>query len=334
MAMALGVGCGQPAEAPAGHEGGGAAGEPREITVYSGRNEKLIGPLLARFGEERGVQVQARYGETAEMAATLLEEGAGSPADVFLAQDAAALGAVAQAGLLRPLPAEVLGRVPARFADPSGRWVGLSGRARTVVYNTGKVSPDQLPQSLPEVADPKFRGRFGVAPTNGSFQAHMAVYRVVHSEAALQELLVGLVANEPKDYANNGAIVNAVIAGEVDFGLVNHYYLLRALAEQPDAPAKNFFLPQGEASSFVNVAGAGAVSDDPVALELIRFLLEEEAQRYFATETYEYPLVTGVTAAADLVPLEQVAQPAVDFGQVAAVLEPTLAQIQASGLVR
>lgn len=325
------AGCGgaQDGQSAAGPE----AEEAREVSVYSGRNEKLIGPLLERFEEQTGIAVAVRYGETAEMAATLMEEGPNSPAQVFISQDAAALGAVADAGLLRPLPQELIGRIPARFADPQGRWVGLSGRARSVVYNTDMISPEELPQSLPEVADPEYRGNFGVAPLNGSFQAHMAVYRVVHGEESLEGLLKGMAANEPVDYPKNSAIVEAVIQGEVAWGLVNHYYLWRALSEQPDAPAKNFFMPEGEASSFVNVAGAGVVSEDEEALRLVEFLLSEEAQGYFARETFEYPLVPGVETAAELVPLQQLRTPEVDFGQVSAALDETVAAIQHSGLL-
>jgi len=319
-------------------EGESASAPPAPVTVYSGRNESLIGPLLDRFTEATGIPVEVRYGETAELAATLLEEGANTPAEVFISQDAAALGALAAEGLLRPLPADLVATVPARFADPGGRWIGLSGRARVLVYNTEATGPDELPETLEAVADPRYRGRFGVAPLNGSFQAQMAVYRALEGAEALEELLAGIAANQPQRYANNRAIVDAVIAGEIEFGLVNHYYLWRALQERPDASARNWFQPGGGASSFINVAGAGvlaAPTDDDAAeaVELVRWLLSGEAQRYFADQTFEYPLVPGVPAAADLVPLDELATPDVDFAAVSAVLDETLAAIDASGLV-
>ncbi|MEE8137628.1 MAG: ABC transporter substrate-binding protein, partial [Thermoanaerobaculia bacterium] len=149
------------------------------LLVYSGRNESLIGPILDRFGTRAGIEVRVRYGDTAEMAATLFEEGVATPADVFISQDAASLGALSGAGLLRPLPQAVLDRVPARFRAPTGDWVGLSGRARTVVYNTDRVKREELPLGLEEVTHPRYRQAFGIAPTNGSFQAHVAVYRVL-----------------------------------------------------------------------------------------------------------------------------------------------------------
>ncbi|HUF79425.1 MAG TPA: iron ABC transporter substrate-binding protein, partial [Thermoanaerobaculia bacterium] len=126
---------------------------------------------------------------------------------------------------------------------------------------------------------------------------------------------------------------DAALAGEIDFGLVNHYYLWRALQENPSAPGANHFLPEGEASSFVNLAGVGTLSGRAEAVELVRFLLSEEAQSYFARETFEYPVVPAVEAAGELAPLADLRTPEVDFGEVAAVLEPTLEQIRRSGLL-
>jgi iron(III) transport system substrate-binding protein len=314
---------------------GGGGGEPADsLTVYSGRNERLIGPLLERYAERSGVAVRQRYGSTSELTATILEEGDRSPADLFVSQDAAALGALARAGLLRELPADLLDRVPQRFRSPDDVWIGLSGRARSVVYNPERIDAASLPQSLEEIGDPRFRGSFGVAPTNASFQAHMALYATVRGERALGELLDSIVANEPLRYPKNTPIVEAVIAGEIDWGLVNHYYLWRALSERPDAPARNFFMSAGDASGFVNMAGAGALNDRPETLDLLRFLLSDEAQRYFADETYEYPLVPGVEPAVDLPPLDTLLTPDVDYASVADSLEPTLLLIDQSGLTR
>ncbi|MEM7481404.1 MAG: extracellular solute-binding protein [Acidobacteriota bacterium] len=304
----------------------------QNVTVYSGRNESLIGPLLARFKEQTGITVDVRYGDTAELAATLLEEGAATPAQVFISQDAGALGAVAAQGLFKTLPADVTGRVPARFQDPQGRWVGVSGRARVVVYNTASTTPEELPQSLAAVGEERFAGKFGVAPLNGSFQAHMAVVKVAEGDEALEALLAAIAGNDPQRYPKNSAIVEAVIRGEVDWGLTNHYYLWRALSENPEAPAKNYFMPEGAASSFVNLAGAGVLSEDEATLELVRFLVSDEAQSYFADETFEYPLVAGVAASTDLPPLDGVEVPDVDFAQVADALPATLEAIRASGL--
>lgn len=296
----------------------------REITVYSGRNERLIGPILERFTETTGIETRVRYGDTAEMAATVMEEGAHTPAQVFISQDAAALGALSRAGLLKTLPDELLDRVDPRFRSAAGDWIGLSGRARVVVYNTERIEPEELPQSLSETAKPQYSGRFGIAPNNASFQAHMAAYMAINGEQALAELLGGIAGNEPRVYPKNSPIVAAVIAGEIDWGLVNHYYLMRALDENPAAPAKNFIMPATDGSNFVNIAGAAVLAADDDAVELVRFLLSETAQRYFADETFEYPLALEAPATGDTA----------DFGAVSAALEPTLNMIRDTGLSR
>lgn len=306
----------------------------QKVVLYSGRSEKLIAPLLRQFTDETGIAVETRYGETAEMAATLLEEGSRTPAGVFLSQDAAALGAVARAGLTRALPEEVTSRVPARFVGPQWTWVGVSGRARTVVYNPRKIRTSQLPQSLGDVASRRYRDRWGVAPLNASFQAHMAVYQALKGAEALDNLLAAMVDARPRRYPRNSAIVDAVAAGEIDFGLVNHYYVWEAKRERPDLPVENYFMPAGDASSFVNVAGVALLDQDPDALALVKFLLSDGAQHYFATQTFEYPLVESVKPPVDLQALADLRTPEIDFGRVAEVLPETLAKIHASGLSR
>jgi iron(III) transport system substrate-binding protein len=317
------AGC-APAESP----------EQETLTVYSGRNERLIGPMLERFGEQTGIDVQVRYGSTSELAATLLEEGPHTPADLFISQDAAALGALSRAGMLTAVPGEFLDSIAPAYRSAHGDWVGLSGRARVIVYNTDLIAPDALPQTLEQVTDPRFRGKFGVAPTNASFQAHMAMYGAVNGEEGLDDLLRQLAANEPRRYPKNSPIVEAVIAGEIEWGLVNHYYLWRALEESPEAPAKNFFMKEGAGSHFVNVAGAGLLKDTPAARRLLGFLLHDEAQRYFAEETYEYPLLPGVAAPEGLPPLDELPGQQIDYQQVAATLDRALEQIRESGLLQ
>jgi len=306
----------------------------KTFTLYSGRNEKLIRPLLDKFTAETGIKVEARFGESSELAATLLEEGQRTPAAVFLSQDAAGLGAVAKAGLARQLPSDVISKVPARFASADGRWVGVSGRARTVVYNPKRIKPAQLPQSLEAVGEPRYRGKFGIAPPNASFQSHMAAYSVVNGPEALQKLIASMVKNEPRRYRGNGAIVDAVASGEIEWGLVNHYYIWEAKKEKPGASLENFFMPQGEGSSFVNVSGVAQLSDDPDGAAFVSYLLSESAQRYFAEQTFEYPLVAGIQSPVALQPLDQIRTPQIDFARVSEALPETLKKITESGLSR
>jgi iron(III) transport system substrate-binding protein len=253
---------------------------------------------------------------------------------VFIAQDAAALGALSDRQIFRPLPEQLLGMVPERFRSPKGDWVGLSGRARSVVYHPGRISPADLPASLEAVGDARYRGRFGLAPTNGSFQAHMAVYQAVHGRAELEKLLRALAANQPRRYPKNSTIVEAVMSGEIDFGLVNHYYLWQAKKENPETTVANFFMPEGEASSFVNVAGVGMLASSENAERFIAYLLSPEAQRYFATETFEYPLTSGAEPLPGLQPLDGIRTPDISMGEVSDLLGETLVLIQQSGLVQ
>ncbi len=325
------VGSPQPtAASPVRSEKGGT------LTVYSGRNEKLIGPLIDRFQKETGVEVKVRYGDTAELAAALLEEGKNSPADVYFAQDAGALGALVAAQRLAKLPDTLLNQVDARFRAPQGEWVGLSGRARTVVYNTKELKETDLPDSLLGFTDPRWKGKIGWAPTNGSFQAFVTALRVTHGEEATRQWLEGIKANNPKVYSNNTAIVQAVGAGEVQVGFVNHYYLFSFLKEQGESfPARNYHPRAGDAGAMINVAGAGILTsakDPKLAERFVNYLLSKDAQQYFADETFEYPLVEGIKTHSLLIPLSQIKTPKLDLGSLSD-LEKTLKLLRDTGVL-
>ena len=305
------------------------------ITVYSGRSEELVGPLLEQFTEATGIKVEARYGDTAEMANLILTEGENSPADVFFAQDAGALGAVAAEGLLTELPPEILDRVDSRFRSPAGQWVGVSGRARVVAYNTDALTEADLPDSIFGFTDPAWSGRIGWAPTNGSFQSFVTALRVIEGEDRAREWLEGIQANDPNVYDGNAAALEAVAAGEIDVAFINHYYLFQRLAEDPETQAANYFLGGGDPGALVNVAGAGILGTAPNpdgAAALIDYLLAEEAQTYFADETYEYPLIEGVEADAALPALSEIGTPEIDLSNLAD-LEGTLELLQEVGIL-
>ncbi len=298
-----------------------ALAEP--LVVYSGRSETLIGPAIERFESETGIEVKVRYAGTAQLAALLLEEGSRTPADVYIAQDAGALGALGAEGRLRTLPSELLDRVAPAFRSPEGAWVGVTGRARTLVYNTDELTETDVPGSVFELTEPEWRGRVAWAPANGSFQSFVTAMRVTQGEERTAEWLRGMVANGAKAYPKNSAIVRAVGAGEADLGLVNHYYLLRFRAEDPGFPAANAFTEAGDPGALVNVAGAAVVRSsrrDAETLEnahaLIASLLSDKAQADFAERTFEYPLVAGVAAPEGLRPLEEIASPEIDLSDL------------------
>ena len=290
------------------------------ITVYSGRNEELVAPIIEQFTEETGIEVNVRYGDTAELASTILEEGNNSPADVFFAQDAGALGALAAEDRFEQLPEDILGQVEERFRSPEGEWVGVSGRARVVAYNTQAVTETDLPQTIFGFTNPDWRGRIGWAPTNGSFQSFVTALRVLESEETARDWVEGILENEPKVYQNNAAIVQALGNGEIDVGFVNHYYLFRFLEEQgDDFPVRNLYLTGGDPGALINVAGVGILNTSQnreAAQQLVEFLLSNDAQQYFADETYEYPLVEGVAANPELPPLDQIQTPEIDLSDL------------------
>jgi iron(III) transport system substrate-binding protein len=337
--LMLGLACspGAPARSPADSptpQASPVAGG--SLTVYSGRSQELVGPLLERFEQESGISVEVRYGDTAELAALLLEERDNTPADVYFAQDAGALGAVAAADMLSDLPEDLLDSVPAAFRSAAGEWLGVSGRARVVVYDSRELSESDLPATIEGFTDPAWAGRIGWAPTNGSFQAFVTGFRQLRGEEATREWLEGILANEPRRYEGNSPIVQAVADGEIDVGFVNHYYLLRALAEQGDEfPVRNFYLSGDDPGALINVAGVGilaASERQPAARQLLDFLLTEESQRYFASETFEYPLVPGVAGPESAPPLDELQVPELDLSELAD-LQGTLRLLQDVGVL-
>jgi iron(III) transport system substrate-binding protein len=309
--------------APASAEGSGA---DDVLSLYSGRSEDLVQPLIDRFEEQSGIEVEVRYGETAEMGALLLEEGQNSPADVFLSQDAGALGALSDAGLFDTLPSDVTGAVPAGFTSTDDTWVGITGRARVIAYDAERLSEDQVPESVDDFTDPEWAGRFGIAPGNASFQAFVTAYRVLRGEEAADRWVQGIAANEPQIFDNNVAILSAVNDGALEGGLLNHYYWFRMAAETgvDNMRAQLRFPAAGDPGAIVNVTGAGmlaASSRDEDALALIEYLVSEEAQQYFVDEVHEYPLVKTVAAPDRLPELESLVNPDLDLADLASLSE-------------
>jgi iron(III) transport system substrate-binding protein len=323
--LALAAGCGS----DDGTESAGGQTTDTNLVVYSGREEELVEPLFEQFEEQTGIDVEVRYGDSAELAATIAEEGGNSPADVFFAQDPGSLGSLEQEDLLAELPEEIHERVPERFRDPDGHWVGTSGRARVVAYNTDELSAAELPNSILEYTDPEWKGKIGLPPTNASFQAFVSAMVLTLGEESTREWLEGIQANEPKLYESNTPVVEAVAAGEIEVGFVNHYYLYLVKEEQPDAPVANDFLPGEDPGALVSVAGAaileGADHED-AARRFVDFLLSEEGQRFYVEEAEEaeYPLIEGIEPKEGLPPLAELQGPQIELDELGPQLEKTL----------
>ena len=312
----------------------GCGGDREALTIYSGRTEDLVGPLLEQFAEEQDVPIDVRYGDTPQLALLLAEEGDRTPADVFWGQSPGATAYLAERGLLAPLSRATLDLVNPRFEDHEGLWTGTSGRQRVLVYNSDEVPEADLPQSVTELTQPQYRGRVGVAPTNGSFQDFVTAMRDIEGEEATAAWLRGMADNGTRTYANNNAIVEAAGRGEIDMGLVNHYYNHRFLEEDPSLPTRNHRFEDGDIGGLVIPSSASvlAASDKKEEAEaFIQFLLSEQAQEYFAAETFEYPLARDVPAAEGVPPLESLRPPDEDPTRLGDI-EGTARLIQESGL--
>ncbi len=314
-------------------ESNGIAGQ--QLTIYSGRNEQLIGSLLEKFEAETGVNIRVRYGDTAELAAAILEEGPNTPADIYFGQDAGALGALQKEGRTKAIPQNLLDKVDARFRSPEGQWIGISGRARTLAYNVNLVEESELPSSIGELTEEKWRGRIGWAPTNGSFQSFVTAMRVTEGEEKTREWLEGIQNNDPQVYPNNTTTVEGVGRGEVHIGLVNNYYLGRFKSEDPDFPVAHHYTGS-DVGSMINVAGVAildATNQDEAAIALIEFLLTEESQAYFAENTNEYPLIEGAAPPQDQISIAQINPPTIDLSDLED-LEGTLNLLRDIGAIQ
>jgi iron(III) transport system substrate-binding protein len=318
---------------------GTAAPAAERLTVYSGRNEVFVKPLVDRFTRQTGIGIQVRYGDSAALAATILEEGGNSPADLFFSQEAGALGAVAHDGLLTKLPPRTLRRVPQRFRSRDGVWVGTSARARVVVYDTGKLRPADLPTSIYGFTQARWKGKLGLAPTNASFQAYVTALRLVAGEDRARDWLIAMKANDAKFFPNNISILQAIARGEIVVGLANHYYLYQLKAQQPDAPVANHFLGRGDPGALVNAAGVGILKSSKkkrAAQRFVDFLLSYWAQHRIARGpgNAEYPVSSRAKPRPGLPPIADIEGPQINLGRLGRELGPTLELLNEVGYTR
>lgn len=314
-----------------------ACGGSDALVIYSGRSEVLVGPLFAQFTEETGIPVEVRYGTSSELAAQLAEEGESTPAEVYFSQDAGALGAVAAAGLLAPLPAEAATLVPEAYRSKDGTWTGVTGRARAIAYDPRQVPAEELPTSVWELTDPKWRGKLAIAPTNASFQSFVTAMRVTDGDERTRAWLEGIVANDPLIYESNMPILEAVDAGQAALGLINHYYWFEKAAEVgADAmTAQLAFTAPKDPGTLVNVAGVGITksgAEDANAAALVEWLLSPAIQQWFVENTQEYPLLPSVAAADGVPPLDTLRGPDIELAQLED-LPGTLTMLQEVGLL-
>lgn len=312
-----------------------ACGDDAEVlTIYSGRQGELVKPILDRFADAEGINIDFREGTTADLALLIEAEGDRSPADVFLSQSPGAVAYLDGLDRLTELPDDTLGLVAEEDRAPDGQWVGLTGRVRTLVYNPALIDEADLPSSVLDLTDPRYDGQLAVAPPNASFQDFVTGLRAELGDEETRAYLAGLAANDALTFPSNVAILDAVNRGEVAMGLINHYYWYENAVDDPDQPARLHFFEEGDLGSMLLVTAASVLDtagNPELANRLVRFLLGEEAQEYFATETLEYPLADGAVPVEDLFPLNDIVSARLDFATLG-TLDATIAMIDESGL--
>lgn len=309
----------------------------QSLTIYSGRSRALVEPLIEKFEQEHGIRMNVRYGSSTQLAVALLEEGRRTPADVFWAQDAGALGATHRGGLLQTLPATLLGLLPEQMHNTDGTWIATSGRARVLAYSTARVDTTRLPSSVKELAGSQWRNRVGWAPSNGSFQSFLTSMRMIEGDEATLQWLRAMRENGAQSYINNSALLQAIAAGEIDMALTNHYYLFRFRQDNARFPVDQTFFEPGDPGNMVNVAGIGITQNSrnrEAALAFISFLLEVENQQWVTREVFEYPVLPDVGTDPYAIPLQEIRErsPAVDLDDLSD-LDATLNLLRRAGLL-
>ena len=308
--------------------------DPGMVFIYAAREEQLVGPIVTRFHEETGISVAVKYGGTAQVTATLLEEGGASTADLFWTRDPGGLGVLSNR--LKRLPADILERVPASARSADGRWVGITARVRALVYNPKRVDLGELPRSLRELADARWRGRVGWSPTSGPTQAMITFMRHEWGEEETRRWLTGLEENGAVKFDGHTSVVAAVNRGEVDVGLVNHYYAHRFREEHgEDVAVENHHLPEQGPGNLAMISGAGVLQtarNEANAHAFLRYLLSAQAQAYFAHQTFEYPMVEAIPIHEALTPLAEINTPDADMDDLAD-LQETLSLLREVGVV-
>ncbi len=309
----------------------------KQITLYSGRGEELIGPLIDQFTASTGIDVNVRYGNSADLALLIQTEGANTPADLFISQSPGAIAFLAGQGRFAKLSEELTSLVDDGFAATNNTWVGITGRVRVLVYHQDLVDAATLPSSVLDLVDPKYEGQVGVAPTNGSFQDFVTAMRSQLGASATSRWLQEMAANRSPNYPKNSAIVEAVGRGEIPMGLVNHYYNLRAVEADPAVRSSNHFFSVDDIGSLVIVTAGAILSTSEVtgdAEALLTYLLSDEAQSAFVEHTQEYPLVAGVAPPSGLPSLAGYTAQSIDYELLGDGLLGTIESIRASGIER
>jgi iron(III) transport system substrate-binding protein len=307
------------------------------LVIYSGRSEPLIQPVIDAFkAQNPGVEILLKAGSNSEIANALIEEQANPQADVFITTELFTVQSLAALGIFQPYRPAGADQLPAEFIGPDNHWIGLTRRARVIMYNTDLVSPDEIPESIFDLTDPEWKGQVAAAgSTNGSMQAQIAAMRQLNGEQATEQWLRDLIANEVTFFGGHTDVRKAVGAGEFKLGLVNHYYFY--LQQEEGSPVGVEFPDQGESQIglITNATAAAVVKGAPntaTAQAFLDFLVSSEGQKLFAEQNYEYPLLSGVTLRAGVQPLDEFLLADVDIAKAAQEFEATFDLMETVGL--
>jgi len=293
------------------------SGDGDELLIYNAQHESLTKEWIDAFTKETGIKVTYRQGGDTEFGNQLIAEGSGSPADVFLTENSPAMAAVEKAGLFADLNADTLNQIPAQYRPATGKWTGVAARSTVFVYNKSRLQPDQLPKSMLDLEQPAWRGRWGGAPAKADFQAIVSALLQLEGEPATAQWLTGMKTNA-KIYNDNIATMKAVNAGEVDGGIIYHYYWFRDQAGTKEGSGNTelHYFKNQDPGAFVSLSGGGVLKSSKKqdqAQQFIKFITGKAGQEVLEKGTsFEYPVASAVPANAALPPLDSLQAPKVD----------------------
>lgn len=322
--------------AACGGSGSSGGDDPDTLVLYNAQHQDLMEAMVEGFTKETGIKVQMRNGADFELANQINQESAKSPADVFTTENSPAMTLVDQGGNFAPLDQATLDRVPEGFRPSDGHWVGFAARSTVLVYDKAELTEATLPTSILDLADPKWKGKIGIAPAGADFQAIVSAVLLVNGEEKTLAWLKGLKDNA-ETYRGNIAIMQAVNRGEIEAGVIYHYYWFRDQAESgenSDSTALHYFTG-GDAGGFVSVSGAGVLKSSDKAADaqkFVAFLVSDAGQKILAeSDALEYPVAAGAAAAAALKPLADLDPPDIDPAELNGLT--TVSLMQEAGLL-
>jgi iron(III) transport system substrate-binding protein len=296
---------------------GAVQAQDNEIIVYNAQHESLTEAWAEAFTKETGIKVTIRGGSDTELGNQLVQEGAASPADVFLTENSPAMALVDRAGLFAPLDADTLAQVPEQYRPANGHWTGIAARSTVFVYNTSKLTADQLPKSMLDLADPSWKGRWAASPSGADFQAIVGALLELKGEEATAAWLKAMKENF-KAYRGNSTVMKAVNAGEIDGGVIYHYYFFgdRAKTGENSKNVEQHYFKNEDPGAFVSISGGGVLASSKHPKEaqaFIKWITGEGGQEILKTgNSFEYAVAEGAESNPALVPLKDLQAPKVE----------------------